>query len=99
MPFQNPDLFEECYGDLHIELTVKGDPQSSKIPIGVKVSGNMLIIEAGSFIVGLGCLTLKTGKSAITAANNFIKCIRDPNGNLLWVNSDYWEEVVGTSQE
>ncbi len=62
----------------------------------MKVNGNTITVDSGTIELGLGCMRFTSNSYQFIGWDSLMICILDVEGELLWVNVDYWEEIVGT---
>ncbi len=92
MSFQNPTGYWEHQGAYSVELTPEAE--TNRVPEGVRVNGTVVTVEVGRVKQTMGGIQLYALEKPFYWGYSYIRCIRDGDGKLLWVNNNCRDEIT-----
>lgn len=92
MQFTNPTGTWSHNGPYTVELTEDAD--TSIVPSSASVNGMIVTVPNGRIAQSMGGIDLESNGSVFHYGYRWIRCFRDGNGKLLWVNSAYRDEIT-----
>jgi hypothetical protein len=90
--FVNPTGLWSHTGSYSIEF-VPGSP-TSHIPANVELNKSVARVHSGKVQQNMGGIDFTADRKTFCWGYRYLRCIRDGNGKLLWVNSNCKNEIV-----
>jgi len=91
MSLNNTGNYQGAYS---IELTPEAGTDNVPTSASTKVKGQTVIVETGRIAQVMGGIQFYALERPFSWDYKFIRCIRDGDGNLLWVNNNCTEEIT-----